>query len=140
MFIQLLVPTVFYLITTQCKLSAGEENSEHIPWVNVNMANDEWPGIKNLIGKDPCAEKMKYCYELATIIKRWKDGVDALRKDCELDLALKYPNQTARTVCWIRHKRSIDLGYKKTTFEAQFWSESPTVSQLRYASPPYTGS
>uniref|UniRef100_A0A8D8S8R9 Uncharacterized protein n=1 Tax=Cacopsylla melanoneura TaxID=428564 RepID=A0A8D8S8R9_9HEMI len=139
MFIQLLVPTVFYLIITQCKLSSGTQDSQFTEWTNVDMKNDTWPGIKNLIGKDPCTEEMKYCIELATIIKKAK-GVDALRKDCELDLALKYPNQTARTVCWIRHKRSIDLGYKKTTFEAQFWSESPTVSQLRYASPPYTGS
>uniref|UniRef100_A0A8D8SCI9 Uncharacterized protein n=1 Tax=Cacopsylla melanoneura TaxID=428564 RepID=A0A8D8SCI9_9HEMI len=139
MFIQLLVPTVFYLITTQCKLSEGVENSGNVPWNTVNMATDEWPGIKNLIGKDPCAEKMKYCYELATIIKKMKE-VTALRKDCESDYTVTYPNQTLRTICWIRLKETLDLGYKRTTFEAQFWSESPTVSQLRYASPPYTGS
>uniref|UniRef100_A0A8D8UEH3 Uncharacterized protein n=1 Tax=Cacopsylla melanoneura TaxID=428564 RepID=A0A8D8UEH3_9HEMI len=134
--IQLLAPStvVLYLIITQCKLSTGIEDSQFTEWTNVDMKNDTWPGIKNLIGKDPCAEKMKYCYELATIIKKMKE-VTALRKDCESDYTVTYPNQTLRTICWIRLKETFDLS-KKTTFEVQFWSESPTVSQMRFATPP----
>uniref|UniRef100_A0A8D9BMG7 Uncharacterized protein n=1 Tax=Cacopsylla melanoneura TaxID=428564 RepID=A0A8D9BMG7_9HEMI len=120
MFIQLLVPTEFYLITTQCKQSEGVENSGNVPWNTVNMATDEWPGIKNLIGKDPCADNMKYCMELATIIKA-RQNADALRKDCELDAAVKYPNGTSRQICWIRQKSaSFSFQGKKTTYEAQF--------------------
>uniref|UniRef100_A0A8D8W3J0 Uncharacterized protein n=1 Tax=Cacopsylla melanoneura TaxID=428564 RepID=A0A8D8W3J0_9HEMI len=136
--IQLLVPTtVFYLIITQCKLvSTGVEDSSFIKWTNVDMKNDTWPGIKNLIGKDPCAENMKYCMELATIVKA-REKADALRKDCELDAAVKYPNGTSRQVCWIRQKSaSFSFQGKKTTYEAQFWTESPNVTRIRHCSPP----
>uniref|UniRef100_A0A8D8R3Z8 Uncharacterized protein n=1 Tax=Cacopsylla melanoneura TaxID=428564 RepID=A0A8D8R3Z8_9HEMI len=128
--IQLLVPTtVFYLIITQCKLSTGIEDSQFTEWTNVDMKNDTWPGIKNLIGKDPCAENMKYCMELAKIIKT-REHARALRKCCETDKSI-----TNQTVCWIRQKTNLDVG-KRTTFEAQFWTESPNVTRIRHCSPP----
>uniref|UniRef100_A0A8D8UF80 Uncharacterized protein n=1 Tax=Cacopsylla melanoneura TaxID=428564 RepID=A0A8D8UF80_9HEMI len=131
---QLLVPTVFYLITTQCELFNNKPKGP-IPWKDVNMTANEWEGIQSLIGKDPCADGMKFCMELATIIKA-RQNADALRKDCELDAAVKYPNGTSRQICWIRQKSaSFSFQGKKTTYEAQFWTESPTVSRLRYAIP-----
>uniref|UniRef100_A0A8D8XSF0 Uncharacterized protein n=1 Tax=Cacopsylla melanoneura TaxID=428564 RepID=A0A8D8XSF0_9HEMI len=124
---QLLVPTVFYLITTQCELFNNKPKGP-IPWKDVNMTANEWEGIQSLIGKDPCAENMKYCMELAKIIKT-REHARALRKCCETDKSI-----TNQTVCWIRQKTNLDVG-KRTTFEAQFWTESPTVSRLRYAIP-----
>uniref|UniRef100_A0A8D8X5W3 Uncharacterized protein n=1 Tax=Cacopsylla melanoneura TaxID=428564 RepID=A0A8D8X5W3_9HEMI len=125
--IQLLVPTAFYLITTQCKLSDGVESSKHVHWVDLNMAGDEWTGIKDLIGK-----ACDHCVDLATIVKG-RQGAKALRKECQFDSTVKYPNGSLHKLCWIRQKELLDLGYKRTVYEVQFWTESPTVSQVRWA-------
>uniref|UniRef100_A0A8D8ZM47 Uncharacterized protein n=1 Tax=Cacopsylla melanoneura TaxID=428564 RepID=A0A8D8ZM47_9HEMI len=118
--IQLLAPStvVLYLIITQCNLSHGSEPVEsNITWTNLNMTADEWPGIKDLIGKDPCANDKEFCNKLAGIIKG-KINAKALRKDCECDEMVKYPNGTLGLLCWIRQKKSFDLK-KRTIFEAQ---------------------
>uniref|UniRef100_A0A8D8QTA2 Uncharacterized protein n=1 Tax=Cacopsylla melanoneura TaxID=428564 RepID=A0A8D8QTA2_9HEMI len=132
----LLVPTVFYLILIQCKLSdASVQDSGSIWWTDVDMAKDEWEGIQNLTGKNPCAEGMKYCMALATIVKN-RLNADALRKTCEQDLSVTYPNKSLiPEVCWIRQKKDVNVGVKRTVYEVQFWSESPTMSNMRYASP-----
>uniref|UniRef100_A0A8D9E108 Secreted protein n=1 Tax=Cacopsylla melanoneura TaxID=428564 RepID=A0A8D9E108_9HEMI len=100
---QHLMSSILYLIMLQCKLSEQGD----ISWTDVNLTDrkklDEWPGITDLLGKDPCANGMKYCIDLATIVKKQSD-VNALRKDCEMDdRNAQSPN---RTVCWIRQKDS----------------------------------
>uniref|UniRef100_A0A8D8TR81 Secreted protein n=1 Tax=Cacopsylla melanoneura TaxID=428564 RepID=A0A8D8TR81_9HEMI len=133
---------VLYLLILQCTLSEQAESS-NIIWTNVNIPADEWPGIKSLLGKDPCADDMKYCKDLATLIKG-RINADALRKDCEPDGNLTMPNDPdGRTVCWIRRKQTY-LKYSPwkyevvttTRFEARFWTENATVSHLRYAEHP----
>uniref|UniRef100_A0A8D8M905 Uncharacterized protein n=1 Tax=Cacopsylla melanoneura TaxID=428564 RepID=A0A8D8M905_9HEMI len=130
--IQLLTPStvVFYLIITQCELFNNKPKGP-IPWKDVNMTANEWEGIQSLIGKDPCANDKEFCNKLAGIIKG-KINAKALRKDCECDEMVKYPNGTLGLLCWIRQKKTYDV-VKRTVFEAQFWTESPTVSRMRYA-------
>uniref|UniRef100_A0A8D8Y405 Secreted protein n=1 Tax=Cacopsylla melanoneura TaxID=428564 RepID=A0A8D8Y405_9HEMI len=133
--IQLLFSTVFYLIISQCKLSdGGVESSLNVVWIDLNVTGNEWTGIKDLIGQDPCADNMNYCIELATIIKK-RENFTALRKNCQSDDMVKYPDETCRLICWIRQKKTYDV-VKRTVFEAQYWTESPNVTRIRHCSPP----
>uniref|UniRef100_A0A8D8V0B1 Uncharacterized protein n=1 Tax=Cacopsylla melanoneura TaxID=428564 RepID=A0A8D8V0B1_9HEMI len=145
MFVQHLMPTIVYLIILQCKLSVQDmQDSSHVNWVNLDMAKDEWPGISALIGKDPCADNMKYCFDLATIVKH-RLNVHALRKNCDPDLNVLFPNKTGgRPVCWIRHKDKYwvkkafigSVQLDRVRFEVQYWTDSATVSYMRYAEHP----
>ncbi|KAL1453750.1 hypothetical protein WDU94_010064 [Cyamophila willieti] len=113
--INFLVPMAILLIQLNKQSEAVIENSSSIKWKDVDVPGDGWKGIKKFLGKDPCADNMKICNEIAGFVKT-RIEAKALRKACEPDAMLQNPNKTFRTVCWIRQKEH-DLGPVRTVFE-----------------------
>uniref|UniRef100_A0A8D8S9B0 Uncharacterized protein n=1 Tax=Cacopsylla melanoneura TaxID=428564 RepID=A0A8D8S9B0_9HEMI len=134
----LLHPISYYLLVNlfhHSTCGGDNEDSKSVVWTELNVNNDEWPGLKNFSGRDLCANDQKGCEEFRKFVAVYKGFPEysfKTRHSCETDA-----NLAQKIVCWVRGKdySSNTMSYKTTT-EVQFWVEGPqNASRCRWATP-----
>uniref|UniRef100_A0A8D9FG06 Uncharacterized protein n=1 Tax=Cacopsylla melanoneura TaxID=428564 RepID=A0A8D9FG06_9HEMI len=110
-------------------------NSDGTEWIEVNVTNDAWKGIKTFLGQDLCKGDMEECSKFMAFVGKPNNIYNIPQQEklgflsrCETDKNLR-----KAVVCWVRLKLQEMHGDYRTKFEMQFWSDNAQVSHCRYA-------
>uniref|UniRef100_A0A8D8VBE1 Uncharacterized protein n=1 Tax=Cacopsylla melanoneura TaxID=428564 RepID=A0A8D8VBE1_9HEMI len=144
-------PISYYLLVNlfhHSTCGGDNEDSKSVVWTELNVNNDEWPGLKNFSGRDLCAiqpinqtggnqtgGKQTGCEQFRNFVQVYKKFPEYSFKtshSCETDA-----NLAQKIVCWVRGKKyvSATMSYRTST-EVQFWVEGPqNASRCRWATP-----
>uniref|UniRef100_A0A8D8YPK8 Secreted protein n=1 Tax=Cacopsylla melanoneura TaxID=428564 RepID=A0A8D8YPK8_9HEMI len=117
-----------------------------IEWTSIDVAANQFDGIKAYLGKDLCAGDKKMCTENFTnYVKTEGPGrmpIPYEIRDPSIGGSCETDKDVNNIVCWVRIKQENDkfFGYFKTLhtkFEIQFWLDKNKKNETncRYAKP-----
>uniref|UniRef100_A0A8D9BDB8 Secreted protein n=1 Tax=Cacopsylla melanoneura TaxID=428564 RepID=A0A8D9BDB8_9HEMI len=120
-----------------------------IEWTSIDVAANQFDGIKAYLGKDLCAGDKKMCTENFTnYVKTEGPGRMPIPeiKDPSIGGSCETDKDVNNTVCWVRIKKNPGVfnsghlevfGTHRTKFEIQFWLDKNKKNETncRYAKP-----